>query len=664
MRPKYVRAGAMVLALLMIVPLGIQIAEGQYSGPSIIVEFLQLVDDSTFESPPNFAINGSSDEFSTSHHISEGGDDYNRAILNWTHTANTPLDFRPAPDSNYPECNDFGYLFEDLTWDYEVEPEKVRVKIELRVNFTGEFAPSVNPEGEEMSKVHIWFIDSSGDWCMIDSFTVFHSSLYEKWIYVSEFEVANIFRGMIKNSAGIQDDPSDDFSICVGLSPSDSFRNYSSTEPWRTYNGSVILELSKLEFHVAADVIHTVTDQLPTIANQTWGTPHSEFIPYFAMGDDGAVYGVVTTSNYDEGILQLSLVKWDQAANIAWNVTWNETRYAMGSGISTQGDYIYTTGRESDTRERGTKNLIIVKWDSNGNKIWKRVIDTGWEESGFDIEVASDESIYIIGHRDLYIEATQEYRDDGFFLKYDATGNLLWNTTADKWMVDNCPIYLHPNGTPYTIGFPEDGLYRWTNDGTPLLVDDGYALKHITFSSSGVLYLSRSDSVNFWVEKINSTGHLEELLRYEYYLQEPWYDWIEAGPITTTSDSIYVILKHLHLNYYYELYKFDLTGNKIWNKTILDLHWRGLFASIRGFFMEFAPNDLLYICSPIVTAAGGMDLGLAILNPENAPYPPSIPSSTSEDNSIFDNLLIFLLLVVGGVGAVVVIVIYFKKLKG
>jgi hypothetical protein len=329
----------MVLSFLIVLPIGIQLVEGQYSGPSIIVEFLQIVEDPTFESPPNFAINGSSDEFSTSYQNSTGGEDYNRAILNWTHTANNPLDFRPPPEPDFPDCNDFVYQYQNLTWDYEVEPQDLWVKVEFRMNFTGDF-------GREMAKIHVWFIDSSGSWCMIDSFMVFHSDLDEEWISVDSNEMGVIFQGMVENSEGVQEDPSDDFIICVGVAPSDSFREYSVTEPWRTYNGSVILELSKLEVHVAADVVETITDKLPTIANQAWVSPHNETVSYFDMASDGTIYGITTTSNTDKGISQLSLVKWDPLTNIVWNVTWNESRYVVARGISIVEDYIYSTGYE------------------------------------------------------------------------------------------------------------------------------------------------------------------------------------------------------------------------------------------------------------------------------------------------------------------------------
>jgi hypothetical protein len=120
-----------------------------------------------------------------------------------------------------------------------------------------------------------------------------------------------------------------------------------------------------------------------------------------------------------------------------------------------------------------------------------------------------------------------------------------------------------------------------------------------------------------------------------------------------------LIVKHERLNYYYELYKIDLNGSKIWNKTILDLNWRAMHTSF-GFYMEFGTNGLLYIGSPINTAAGGTDLGLAILNPENAPYPPS----TTSTDGFFDNPLVFILFVVGGISAVVIILVYIKKVKG
>jgi hypothetical protein len=50
------RASAIVLSLMMVLPLGIQIAQSQHlSEPIGICEFLQIVNDTTFDSSPNFA---------------------------------------------------------------------------------------------------------------------------------------------------------------------------------------------------------------------------------------------------------------------------------------------------------------------------------------------------------------------------------------------------------------------------------------------------------------------------------------------------------------------------------------------------------------------------------------------------------------------------------
>ncbi len=659
MKSKHLRVVPVVLAFLIIMPFAVHIVEGQWSGPGMVMEFFEIVDDPTFESPPEFAINGSSDDFTTSFHNSTGGDDYNRAILNWTHTANTSLDFRPPPDNNYPECNDFVYLYQNLTWDYEVEPEDIYVKIELRVNFTGDFEPIVSSEGEEMAKIHIWFIDPSGFWCVIDSFKVFHSNLFEEWIPVSAFEVSKIFQGMVENSAGVQEDPSDEFSICVGLAPSDSFRNYTSIEPWRTYNGSVTLEMSHLEVHVAADIVENIFEKLPVVTNQTWVSRHNEYKQYYEVASDNSVYGVTTSSSYEEGISQLSLVKWDPLANIVWNVTWNETRYAMGQGISIVDDYIYTTGQERS--ENGVENLIIIKWDTSGKLVWKRVIDTGMDERGWDIEVGLDGDFFVLGHRDFYSEVLSEYYYDAFFLNFDEAGNQNWNFTITEWPSDSSKIYVHPNGTPYTLGFPSDGFYKWTPDGSPVLVTDEQGINDVAFSPDGEVFFSRSDWPYIYINKINKSGQLEDLYKYYYLdsLPEPWTQTIDTDEIVVTNDSIYLIVEHERLNFYYELFKFDLDGNKIWNKTILDLNWRGLYSHFSGFHMEIGHNGLLYIGGPILTAEGGADMGVAIFNPEEVPIPTL--TTTNGVEGFPNDTLIFTILIVGGISTVVVIVVKYSR---
>lgn len=660
MTRELLKISGLMIVFLITMSIGTQVVEGQFYGPNIIMDFMQLMDDPTFNLPPDFIINGTSNEFSTGHHLSEGGEDYNYALLNWTHNANNSLDFKAQSVPECPDSNEFVYLYKTVTWNYEIKPQDAWLKYEYNLSLTGNFLS--NPEGDDMYEMHIWFIDSSGYWKEVSSFTPSISyNREERWADLDFSEREAIFGGIIQNSEGFQEDPTDELSLCIGLAPSIHFLNYSSTEPWRTYNGSIALEIIQLELHVAADVVNNMIDQLPVVNNQTWGTPYSEYYVDYAMSDDGFIYGVAATSSYEYGIRQQSLVKWDAMANIIWSVEWNETRYADGRDISIFGDYIYTIGSE---RDDDIDRMIITKWDIHGNQLLKHEFENGDNDKGWELEIAPDGSFYVIGSYDTgSIEGIC-----AFFAKYDEYGNQYWNMTVPDYIsVEFSRVYIHPNGTPYTIAFPSAGLYRWTTNGTPILVDDGYGLKDITFSQSGEIYLSRSMFPYVKVDKIDNTGHLENLYTYDCAesLPEPWHEIIEADAITVTNDSIYLIIKHEYMNYYYELINLNLDGSKNWNKTILDLAWRAMWTSGSGFFMEFGQNGLLYIGSAMNTECGGSDMGLAVFNPENIPLPTTTSSTlttTNTTNGNSGNLTVFLILGVGTIGIVItVIIIYFKK---
>ena len=110
-----------ILALVLVSPGNIKLSSGQ--GISDIVritpEYLQLAEDTSFEAPPTFVINGSSDEFSVEHHIPENENDTGYAVLNWTHAANTSLNYRPEEDEILPDCYDFVYLLKNLKWNLD-----------------------------------------------------------------------------------------------------------------------------------------------------------------------------------------------------------------------------------------------------------------------------------------------------------------------------------------------------------------------------------------------------------------------------------------------------------------------------------------------------------------------------------------------------------------
>lgn len=648
-----------ILALVLVSPGNIKLSSGQ--GISDIVritpEYLQLAEDTSFEAPPTFVINGSSDEFSVEHHIPENENDTGYAVLNWTHAANTSLNYRPEEDEILPDCYDFVYLLKNLKWNYTVLPSDVIVSLSYNVNRTGDFYTG---SGSSMFEIFIWFYDSSGNWILArDDIPVYTEPLLERDFEIAYLDIHDIFLGMVEDEEGMQEDPSDDFQIRIGLAPTFLFLNNTDSEPWRTYNGSVCIELYNLEVHVAADIEPDTYDILQPLKVATWGNDHySEYNPEYTITENGSVIALVTSSDVYTDMSYHSLVKWDSLGKREWDDTWHDLRYTKGEDIAYYNGSIYTVGTEYLNNTQ--KDMIITKWNLTGDLVWKRVIDTGCSDEGKEIGIDSDGSIYVLG----YVINWNDSNHYTFLAKYDQYGDHLWNVTFPSLLVDKYHFYIGPNREIYVNSLPDGGLVRWNADGShySVLMDQ---FNDVTFDSDGevytISYVDKSTTLKKWTDD----GELLWTKCISIQYGGPWYEYIIPDSIDYYNDSVYVLLKFNRLDVGYTLCKFDTEGNQLWNKTILDLTWFSTWLENKQFFMKFGNNGLLYIGSnKFNTATEEIDIALAVFNPEKIVIPEitsTTTNTTSTGSSGSGSMGVIIISFSMGVFVIVLIIIFYRR---
>jgi ABC-type dipeptide/oligopeptide/nickel transport system permease subunit len=206
----------------------------------------EYMPDPFFASAPGEVIAGNSTEFGVVHHAAASEQDTSYMNLTWTHTANTPLGFIVPliPFSQLPDCRDFVYVNETFDWPVERLPTAVNFTIEYGVTLSGSFLNETN--GGLMFRVYVWVIDSSGNWTMIYKSSPPYTSIIQgRRVLLSSFEIEDGWAGMIKDKDGIQEDPKDQITVAIGLAPTSQFRYFSGEYPWKTYNGSVTLQVMK-----------------------------------------------------------------------------------------------------------------------------------------------------------------------------------------------------------------------------------------------------------------------------------------------------------------------------------------------------------------------------------------------------------------------------------
>ncbi|MFX1366712.1 MAG: SBBP repeat-containing protein, partial [Promethearchaeota archaeon] len=118
------------------------------------------------------------------------------------------------------------------------------------------------------------------------------------------------------------------------------------------------------------------------------------------------------------------LLKYNSSGDLEWYTTWGGIWEGKGSGIAidTLGN-VFITGY-TDSYGAGD-DVLVLKYDSDGNLLWYKTWGGSEDDTGEGIVVDSSGSVFIIGTTYSYGVGSH----DVFLLKYDSSGNLLWDKT-------------------------------------------------------------------------------------------------------------------------------------------------------------------------------------------------------------------------------------------
>ena len=117
------------------------------------------------------------------------------------------------------------------------------------------------------------------------------------------------------------------------------------------------------------------------------------------------------------------LVKWDSTGNFVWKKTYGTINIDGGTGISStlDGNYLLSGYKGTSTNDgRGW----IIKIDTAGVILWEQTYGYNTSELWWAKE-ATDKSIIAVGS----ITDTVNQKDQGWIIKIDSLGNLLWSRT-------------------------------------------------------------------------------------------------------------------------------------------------------------------------------------------------------------------------------------------
>jgi uncharacterized delta-60 repeat protein len=248
---------------------------------------------------------------------------------------------------------------------------------------------------------------------------------------------------------------------------------------------------------------------------------------------------------------------------------------------------IYTFGRANNGV---TEDFLLVKYNNDGIYQWNRTYDSSSTDRGYGITIDNNDYIYIIGYGNPSV--------DTLIVKYDTEGNQIWNKSFYQSVnsIGRKIAYDINNNSLYTTGYMAgtnrdfllmkldlNGNHIWnrTYNGLDNSDDELYG---IDIDSNGNIIVSgdsyESGELNLLIFKYDTTGN------------QIWNTTIDTNgnigaPNLKVDSNNEIIISGNHASYFL-LTKYDTDGNQIWNTT---------HASATGYALKIDSQDNIVVGS-------------------------------------------------------------------
>ena len=151
------------------------------------------------------------------------------------------------------------------------------------------------------------------------------------------------------------------------------------------------------------------------------------YVTGYTMGN---LHGYTNLGNRD-----IYLAKYNPSGTREWTKTIGSIAQDSAFGVAVDSnDEIYIAGEtygdfDGNTLLGGTRDIAISKFKSNGDKLWSKQFGTGRDEIAYDIKIDSNNSVYITGWTDGFLEGvvnTGPGHEDVFLMKLNPDGSVQW----------------------------------------------------------------------------------------------------------------------------------------------------------------------------------------------------------------------------------------------
>jgi Leucine-rich repeat (LRR) protein len=145
---------------------------------------------------------------------------------------------------------------------------------------------------------------------------------------------------------------------------------------------------------------------------------------------DGGYIMTGSTSSYAARVRDVWLIKTDANGNKLWDKTFGGSGFDEGYSVEQTNDGGYIIAGMIDTGLEKMEDVLLIKTDENGNKLWDKILGEDYDDVGYSVQQTTDGGYIIAGMTVVEYNPSFGHIDDNVLLiKTDENGNKLWDKT-------------------------------------------------------------------------------------------------------------------------------------------------------------------------------------------------------------------------------------------
>jgi hypothetical protein len=246
------------------------------------------------------------------------------------------------------------------------------------------------------------------------------------------------------------------------------------------------------------------------IWNNSYGGENRDQGYALMESSDGGFVICGGSGSYTPGPNDYWIIKTDNNGNEIWNKTYGNEGYDWGYDIieTKDGEYIFTGGTDTSIDHSHILDIGIISINKEGEIIWdesfnKPPAKNRWDE-GYSIIETDDNNLLIGGIAHTY-HWFKEGEGDGWIIKTDCNGNIIWDRIIGGDLCDGISTIKQAN-----------------NGG---------------FICSGWTYSYGNGDSDIWLLKLNKQGYVE----WDLTIGDDDYEWSMLHTLEITEDKCYLI---------------------------------------------------------------------------------------------------------------------------